>query len=415
MKRAIAGIVLLLVVLAGCGGGNSNSNQPATSGIKNRALVTNTFSGQLELYDADFDRPVTSFFLGAAPTFMALTPGRESTLIFDSGSNAVQVFSNGTETVGGSIQLPGATQSIVAKDANTAYAAVPTAIFAGKPSLGVVAVLDLQKFTIPSSIAVPAARRIVLNGAGTQMLVFSDNSNSVTVVDIASSTPTEVSGFDRPVLGFFASDDSKAFIVNCGAECGGTAAGVQVLTLGATPAAGAALPLSAATTAVLINNTLFVAGTINGPLGQGVLNTVDISSGVPVAGSVRDVPISDGLHTLMAPASNNKLFIGSTNCTNDPNSADPTGCLTIFDTSTNTAVIDTARDPNLCRAGETCTVSKGFVTGMSPVPNRNIVYVIQGGELRVFDTTNSEEIPNKIDVVGQATDVKLIDQPAASR
>src|SRR5229473_130905 len=35
-------------------------------------------------------------------------------------------------------------------------------------------------------------------------------------------TCTVVNGFDRPVYGFFSSDGSAAYILNCGQECGGT-------------------------------------------------------------------------------------------------------------------------------------------------------------------------------------------------
>ena len=38
-------------------------------------------------------------------------------------------------------------------------------------------------------------------------------------------------GFDRPVQAFFSSDDNTAYVVNCGAECGGTQASVQKLDL----------------------------------------------------------------------------------------------------------------------------------------------------------------------------------------
>ena len=61
--------------------------------------------------------------------------------------------------------------------------------------------------------------------------------------------------------------------------------------------------------------------------------------------------IGDGYHTRMDLASNNKLFIGAIRCTND--SSTNTGCLTIYDTGANSAVIDTG---------------KGAVTGIAPLP-----------------------------------------------
>ena len=81
--------------------------------------------------------------------------------------------------------------------------------------------------------------------------VFSDDSNIVysidtTNIDTKTTTSTTVpkqitsTTFDRPVSAFFTSDDSKAFILSCGAECGGTTARVSVLDVGLR--AGLALP-----------------------------------------------------------------------------------------------------------------------------------------------------------------------------
>jgi hypothetical protein len=55
----------------------------------------------------------------------------------------------------------------------------------------------------------------------------------------------------------------------------------------------------------------------------------------------------------------------------------------------------------------------GDVTGIEAIPNRNAVYVAQGGLLRVYDTTIDalENIPplGQPNVIGQAIDVKVID------
>jgi hypothetical protein len=52
----------------------------------------------------------------------------------------------------------------------------------------------------------------------------------------------------------------------------------------------------------------------------------------------------------------------------------------------------------------------GDVTGIAPIPKRNVVYVIEGGELRIFDTTTSAPSTTKfLDIVGKAIDVKEID------
>ncbi len=113
----------------------------------------------------------------------------------------------------------------------------------------------------------------------------------------------------------------------------------------------------------------------------------------------------------MALDSNTKLFVGATGCTNDPNSATPTGCVSIYDISAGGApVIDTARDSLFCDPGAICTHGKGFVTGLTPINNRSVFYVVEGGTLRVFNTTTSAEIPGEIGVSGTVADAKAVDQ-----
>ena len=144
----------------------------------------------------------------------------------------------------------------------------------------------------------------------------------------------------------------------------------------------------------------------------GRLQTIDtgtLTASAPVV-------ISDGYHSLMELASNNKLFIGAgPTCTG--------GCLTIFDTSNNQAVVDgtTGCSPTQL------TACPGNVTGIAPISERNVVYVVEDvaagsyhcqsqlpclGKLRIYDTTASTPTltPTQIDVVGKAVDVKYVDQ-----
>ncbi len=404
LKRASVGIVALAIMLVACGGSSSSGTK--TSGIKNRVFVTNAFSGNIQVVDAAKDQlSSTTITAGSQPGMMAVSPGRELTMVFDGATNSITLVNNTTEQSAASIFLPSFTESMIARDANSGFAAVRNANVTGQTDLGAVLVLDLQHASTTATIPIARARRIVLNKAGTRLVVFSDNSNSVSILDVSSGVTawdctkgtacTVVGGFDQPVWGVFGADDSTVFVMNCGPECGGTTSSVQALNT-STGTAGTPVPVSAATMGMLNGTTLFVAGTRNALPGQGLLNTLDVSSGTPVPGSVKDVAISDGFHTRMALAGNNKLFIGSINCTNNASSATPTGCLTIFDTSANTAVIDPARGP---------------VTGMVPIANRNAVYVIEGGELRIYDSTTSAQQNAQIDIVGQAVDVKAVDQP----
>ncbi len=385
LKRAFLIVPLLswLGLFLSCGGSGSNTSPTVTSGIKKRALVTNSFTGQMLIVDAERDLTARVITVGGSPGLLVLSPDKKTTLVF--ASNTVVLFDNTTETLTAAIALPDATESLVVAPGNTtAYAAVRNAPVSGQPS-GAVLVLDLTNKTVSSTIAVPAVRRIVLSHNGNKLLAFSDGSNAVNVIDTASKTATAVGGFDRPVFGVFSTDDSRAFILSCGPECGGTTANVTVLDM-ASSTPGASIPVSAATIGLLDGSNLYVAGTSAAGGRLDVINTSNTSSfTVTKAG----ISISDGLHSLMSLGSNNRLFIGARTCTNIAN-----GCLSIFNTSAQTAVL---------------SQPKGDVTGMDPITGRNVVYVIEGGELVIYDTSTDAPQQTQIDVVGKAADVKLID------
>ena len=47
---------------------------------------------------------------------------------------------------------------------------------------------------------------------------------------------------------------------------------------------------------------------------------------------------------------------------------------------------------------------------MTPITNRSVFYVVEGGELRIYDTnTDKIYVPTSIDIFGNAVDVKQID------
>ena len=83
----------------------------------------------------------------------------------------------------------------------------------------------------------------------------------------------------------------------------------------------------------------------------------------------------------MALTSNGRLYIGATGCTlgavNVQNLRQ--GCLTIFDTATQSV------SPILLLA----TRPNGDVTGLAPVAGRNVIYVVQGGTVDIFDITTN--------------------------
>src|SRR5262249_1997113 len=151
------------------------------------------------------------------------------------------------------------------------------------------------------------------------------------------------------VWGIFSSDDSMAYILNCGPECGGTSAGITVLDMSSNTA-GTPLPVDAATIGLLSGSTLYLAGTPPpNPLGTntctgtttsattcGRLEVVDIGSMTVTASAI----ITDGYHDRIEMGANGQLFVGAHNCTNITiPGGEVRGCLSIFDTNKSTVVI----------------------------------------------------------------------------
>jgi CBS domain-containing protein len=305
-------------------------------------------------------------------------PGaNNTTLVFDSSNNGVSVVDNVKEIlVGTQIPLPGATESIVSStDGKFAYAATR--------STSQVAVINLtaSPVTVTPVLTVPEAHRLVLSHNNSKLLVFSDDLNTFTVVNAADNSLQTVSGtgLDRPTFAVFSSDDTKAYVLNCGPECGGTAASVSAVDMSTSPpTVGQTTPLDAATIAISDGTNLYIAGT--GASG-GKLDVVSIS-GLTLS---KSVSIGNGFHNVISTFQN-KVLVGARTCT--------TGCLSIVDASAGTAIVDPP---------------KGDLTSIAPITPRKVFYVAEGGELRIYDaTTGVEETSNgapQIDLVGNVASV----------
>jgi hypothetical protein len=167
---------------------------------------------------------------------------------------------------------------------------------------------------------------------------------------------------------------------------------------------GMNIPVDAATIGLLSGSTLYVAGTPPGTACSsgtaattcGMLDVIDLTS-MTITGSA---VITDGDHDRMELGANGQIFIGAGACTNinipavGSNPGEVRGCLSIFNTSNSSVVVPP---------------DNGDVTGLQPITNRNVVYVVQQGELRIYDTTTDKLQSVQIDILGQAVDVKLVD------
>jgi len=103
---------------------------------------------------------------------------------------------------------------------------------------------------------------------------------------------------------------------------------------------------------------------------------------------------------------NGQLFVGAHDCTEilpSGGNKEIRGCLTIYNTQTGAVVI-----PSL----------SGDVTGLQPIANRHVVYLVQKnitsgapvGELEIFDTTTDNIQIKQVDISGDAVDVVAVDQ-----
>jgi hypothetical protein len=225
-----------------------------------------------------------------------------------------------------------------------------------------------------------------------------------------SGTPIN---FDRPVKAIFSSDGSSAYILNCGPECGGVASSVSIMPTGPLNVTdgqqSGSIPTQSAMTTIPVPGgasnahenatTLYVMGQKLMPDGLfgGYLTPVNLTNNT--AGTA--VSVSDsapGQRTRMALADNGTLWLGGLRCTEGERFAtgQPYGCLTMFDTASNTV---TLIEPY-----------QGDLTGVAAVLTLSKVYVAEGGQVYIFSTKDGSAINNfYVTVTGTAYDVAYMD------
>ena len=253
LKRVAITFAVLISASLGflsCGTGSSGSTQ-TTSGLTFKAFVSNPLQPGagpvLNIVDASKD--VLSRFrvslagFASQPGLMAVSPNKNFTMVFNASNNSITLVGNASEApvTGISSALPpisllGSTESMfVANDNGTGWAAIPNGQVLGQDP-GVVEVLRLATASVEASISIPGVRYIVPSHTGNRVLAMGETSSTVTVIapsliGTGSDPLTPVCCFDHPVGGIFSSDDTTAYIFDCGPECNGTAAGVTVMDM----------------------------------------------------------------------------------------------------------------------------------------------------------------------------------------
>src|SRR5947209_2287751 len=410
---SVVWVIVAAAALIGCGGSSNSSNKPKPTGLKKRVLLTNVQSNTINLLDAQKDVVSTKTFGATAPTKIITAGGQ--TVVLNSSQPTFSIIDNTTEQV---------TFTPLLNDVAFDVALTPdgkTAFLAERNSNTIQSATTADGGVSPASIRVPTPRRLVMSPKGTRLLIFSDpqagTTNAFFIIDTSSKGIIEVTSanLDQPITAVFGATDDQAFILNCGPECGGTTASVvQVNFSGvfANPQVPATVstPINlnggGATVGLLNGSSLFVAGTpptfpaITCPLSRcgtlNVINTSSLSASAPVA-------ITDGLHQKMAFV-NNRVYVGATGCTVDAGTAANTvrGCLSIFNTTSSGVVFPL----------ESSFRQNFDVTGLQPISNRSVTYVVQGGELDIFDATTDARATGitQIDIFGKAIDVVQIDR-----
>ncbi|MDR3751148.1 MAG: hypothetical protein P4K94_06635 [Terracidiphilus sp.] len=242
--------------------------------------------------------------------------------------------------------------------------------------------------------------------------------------------------FDHPSKAVFSSDGSTAYVLSCGPECSGNNSSVSLLPVapmiftqgqqsGLLPTATAlsatcgasgtsngctiSVP-NGASNALVSGTTMYVVGQKQMPDGYwgGYLTRLNLSTNTVIAStssSPNPVSISDGTPgatSRMIQADDNTLWIGMTKCTNGERYNNPAtytsgyGCLTMFNTSTNTV---TMLEPYI-----------GDATGIAAVTGLHKIYTAEGGQVYIYSTVNGNSIDNQyVTVTGTAYDVAYID------
>jgi hypothetical protein len=443
LRQSVLAILVLITssaILVSCGSNNNFNNtlglppeaNPATikvhvfvsnplfsnGGSASGVPVLNVVDGQLDLISPSV---VSVGATSPNPGMMVLFPNKKKTLVFSASNNSITAVSNASQNVAQdsagnteTLTLPGFTESIVvAPDNATGFAAIPTVLVNGQ-SPGVVQVLNLSTDAVSATLPIAGARYLAQSHNGNRILVVGSRPDTVTVLtpsSVGTSTDprfdVQSSLFDHPVWAVFSSDDSTAYILNCGPECGGTSASITLLDINSN-LPGPSIPVDAGTVGLISGNTLYVAGTKPGA------NTCAGSTTATLATTCGEVSavdlgtlavsatatITDGYHNQIQMGANNQLFIGAHSCTNikaPANGSTPgevRGCLSILDANKTTVVV-----PPL----------NGDVTGIQPITRRNVVYVVQNGQLDIYDTTTDKLQKTQVDIIGQAVDVLQVD------
>ena len=459
------------------------ANRPVPpSLLANRVMISVTANGistgSLQIVDAKRDirnniqNTITTFSISGYgsgfPNLILNFPAEITGFVYSNAQGDIQIVNYGKESVTGPAGTFPAKSTGLAVPTNGGH------IYSAEETIGQLGIID-NTTGQTYGLVLPNVFQVVVNTGDSVVLAMVRNSNTVyrvvklndnqfptstaAIVAIGAAdcepfnlpvycvvpvnTGSHPNAFDRPMGAYFSLDGSTAYVLNCGAECGGTTSSVTYLQQGALqynnipktiPDASAftnqVMVPGGVTAAVANGTTLYVSGQQLQPDGlfAGNLSIINLATNT-VTGQYS---ISDGNHSKMLFADNNTLWIGSQFCATGERAAraaqqlaagQPTdqsanyNCLTRFDMGALTvsivpAVTQSATSPVPVPFPNTNQNQYyyGDLTGLCWVQGFNKGYTAYGGQVHIFSTVDGSEIDNKnVIVQGTALDVAYLD------
>jgi hypothetical protein len=455
-----ATIILALlgaIVLAGCGPydttgattiniGSGNEPYKPKTHLLHRSIVSNYFAGALDMVDTavKFGPRLTNytFTVGSEPTYLQSSPDSTLALVNNTGSNTLSSFNEIQEAVLATVQLGGWTQSFVTSQNNlVGFAAVPNLSNGNPPVLpGGIVRFNPTDGSLNTDIPFPDVLNLAMDPAEKHLLAFTDVEDDAHWVDLAAIDPaTQVPPYyslvlsnasgtpvtlSHPVAAFFSADGTKAYILSCGFECGGTSS-ASVTAI----ATSSITPPTPPTTGTAITATVLNQWTVSGAR----IGLIDLTANnLYVAGSTMS---STAIDCPFADVSNATLCAQNLGGNNVQD-----GYLTVIDLKAGTAGTPIRVGNGTKRwirnikgvywvaslncgvescvslvhpAAGTATVlatANGDATGISLASNSGLVYTIEGGYLKIYDQKGNpviSQFPTNLN--GQANDILYID------
>jgi hypothetical protein len=383
-----------------------------------------------------------SGYSGALPVTIQNLPEEQVGAVYGSGDGSFTLINYAKETTTGAAATLSGLSSSIFISRSMSY------VIAANQQSHTVTVVD-KVGGVSYSLGLPGVYKVSMNPGGSVLMAFVQNSNYAYYArKLQASEKTSLAAyyqangkwpapyvdcepqnlpgmclaqaqdssgnaltFDRPVKAMFSADGSQVYVLNCGPECGGTASSVTVLpaapmilqsgqntgSLSTTPTVisvpgGASNALVNSSTMYVMGQKLNTDGLYSGNLT--ILNLSNNTAGSPI--SVSDG--APGQNTRMILADDNTLWLGTIRCTEGERYAtgQSYGCLTMFNTSTNTV---TMLEP-----------FQGDLTGIAAVTGLHKVYIAEGGQVYIYSTTDGSAINNfYVTVTGTAYDVAYMD------